>query len=333
MIPEVHTTTDERKAIGQTEPPAEPPPAAPVPPTGTMEVRLKESPMVTPPAPPPIAPPSPPRNRLVARIQQMPPGGRWVLGLTLALVAGFGFLFSPLFGIGVPMRADVLLALAVVLALVAGFVLSSWRWWAVLALADAGAVGGFVASWALTQADRSRVVGGGDLGQALYGFGWFMLLGMLPLVVLLLVGIGLGKLGGMPPVPPHSLSTGAGRVGRWVAVLVPPLVAGLLAAGSATIEGPVSRNIGGLSAAILLAVPCFMAGWLLRSWWGAVAAPVIYSATATGVAGLMASVGGGGGTISAFAVVIYIVLPAVVMSAIGTAIGVFRANRAEQQSG
>lgn len=305
MIPAVHTTTDERQSMGQTEPPA----------------------------PPPTAPPAPPQSAIVARLQRMPSNGRWALGLALAFVAGFGFLLSPLFGIGVPVRADVLLALAVVVALVAGFVLSSWRWWAVLALADAGAVGGFVASWALTQADHSRVVGGGDLGRALYGFGWFMLLGMVPLVVLLLVGIGLGKRGGMTPVPPHALSTGAGRVGRWVAVLVPALMTGLLAANAATIEGPVSRNIGGLAAAILLAVPCLMAGWLLHSWSAVVAAPVIYVATATGVAGLMASAGGGVGTngISAFAVVVYLVLPAVVMSAMGTAMGLYRARRAEQR--
>lgn len=83
--------------------------------------------------------------------------------------------------------------------------------------------------------------------------------------------------------------------------------------------------------ALLPALWCLAAGWLLRSWWGFVLAPVVYA----GVTFLTSiGFGGLGGIDWAFwtrGFALYIVLPAVVMSAIGTSIGMYRARRGGQQ--
>lgn len=77
--------------------------------------------------------------------------------------------------------------------------------------------------------------------------------------------------------------------------------------------------------AILPTLMCLVAGWLLRSWWGLVAAPLVYVAIS---AFLWAALSIGNPATGEFA--LYVVLPAVVMAAIGTAIGRYRARRAEQ---
>ncbi|HEX9037393.1 MAG TPA: hypothetical protein VF808_10430 [Ktedonobacterales bacterium] len=77
--------------------------------------------------------------------------------------------------------------------------------------------------------------------------------------------------------------------------------------------------------ALVPAVTCLIAGWLLRSWWGGIATAVVYVAASAVmwywfVAGPMSFL-----TVE-FALAV--VLPAVVMAAIGTAIGMYRFRRA-----
>ena len=79
----------------------------------------------------------------------------------------------------------------------------------------------------------------------------------------------------------------------------------------------------GILFAILFAMTCLLAGWLLRSWWGCVVVSIVY-------------VGGAALAILLFYpfslsnLMLYIVLPAVVMSVIGTVIGMHRARRRAQ---
>ena len=75
------------------------------------------------------------------------------------------------------------------------------------------------------------------------------------------------------------------------------------------------------AAAALPAVMCLVAGWLLRSWWGLVASAVVYVAASAYMWFAF---------VTNFPLPVefvwYVVLPAVVMSAIGTAIGKYRAR-------
>lgn len=88
------------------------------------------------------------------------------------------------------------------------------------------------------------------------------------------------------------------------------------------------RN-GNMLVLLLAAVPaltCLAAGWLMRSWWGLVAAALVYMVVSAPLwYGLSI---GAPATTADFA--LYVVLPAVVMSAIGTVIGRSRAKRADQ---
>ncbi len=84
----------------------------------------------------------------------------------------------------------------------------------------------------------------------------------------------------------------------------------------------------GIAYAIALSLTCLLAGWLLRSWLGFLIAVIVYVAAAS----LILTSSGGGGTLlfASLGVWLYIVLPAAVMSAVGTLIGMWRARGARQ---
>ena len=269
------------------------------------------------PPPTPSTPPAPPRNRLVARIQQMPPGGRWGLGLALAFLGGAAWM---------ALNTPLSVAVTGVLALAAGFVLSRWR--AVLALVAVLTAGAFVGAWLFVQvAPSGSVEGLTGMGAVLVLLGFFAILDLVPLTLFLLGGVGLGRLQGLTLGQSDTHSARDARASRWITAFAPVVAAGALASSLAYLPGMqlgVWYVVSGILAAILLAVTCLLGGWLLRSWWGLVVVPVVYAGIPALVSQLM------GGTISGdvwpVGFALYIVLPAVVMSAIGTAIGMYRAR-------
>jgi hypothetical protein len=87
--------------------------------------------------------------------------------------------------------------------------------------------------------------------------------------------------------------------------------------------GDILGILPGILYAIVIAATCLLAGWLLRSWWGCVVVSIAYLC---GFA--LAILPSGVSTVVGF--VLYIVLPAVVMSVIGTVIGMQRARRRAQ---
>ncbi len=329
MTTNVHTDTarsaDEREPLGQAEPPAAPPSA--IPPTETTESGAARRE-----APPPATSPAPPGGGIVAWLQRMPLGGRWGLGLALAFLSGMAVLLSVYVGFGVPVTPAALgFAALFLLALAAGFVLSDW--WAVLALTVAAAAGSFVAAWV-----NVLVSGGGSgrevLGNILFTFMAFAVLESWTAILFLLAGVGLGKLYGITLGQPHALSANEATVSLWIAALAPMIGAGYHAATVRFIPGEqfgVGFTVSMVLYAVVLSATCLLAAWLLRSWWGLGVAPVVYVGMAA-LASMLPWFGGGvtdwTGWIGGF--LLYIVLPAVVMAAIGTAIGMFRGGQRGQ---
>jgi hypothetical protein len=232
-----------------------------------------------------------------------------------------------------PFTYAIALAVTFVLALAAGFVLSSW--WAMLALAVASAVGGLAGSWLLVQfSTAGSVEGFTGMGAVLAAFGWFALLRLGPFILFLLCGVGLGRLQGIALGHPGALSATEARVDRWIAALAAVIAGGFLTQhlgnmpgliGMQAVPGDVVGLFPGMLYAVVLAATCLLAGWVLRSWWAGLVALLVYA----GVAALVSlSIGGGIGNWSAWTVAfaLYIVLPAAVMSAIGPAIGRYRAR-------
>ena len=72
--------------------------------------------------------------------------------------------------------------------------------------------------------------------------------------------------------------------------------------------------------AVVPAVTCLVAGWLMRSWWGMVAAIVVYAAVSA-LLWMLAIVGAGDTQAWLVVFPLYVVLPGVVMAAIGAIIG------------
>ena len=325
MIPaEVHPNLDERQASEQGETPGEPPLVAPpIPPTGTPAAREDAPPTAT-------APPAPP-SRLAAGVQRLSPGGRWALGLGLAFLSGLTFLLSPYIGSIGLFGSAIAVVVMFLLAVGAGFVLSNW--WSVLALAVAAAAGGWAGGWVFVQLSPGGGVEGINGLQAVsIVFTFFALLTLVPLILFLLAGVGLGREQGLTLESPHALSAREIQVSRWIAALAPVVAAGYFAPTVGYIpgmQGDVAFTISAIFYAVVLAASCLFAGWLLRSWWGLVVAPVVYAGVAV-LATLVLPWFGGGGDWQVWPVgfALYIVLPAIVMSAIGTAIGMYRARRA-----
>ncbi len=80
--------------------------------------------------------------------------------------------------------------------------------------------------------------------------------------------------------------------------------------------------------ALLPALWCLAAGWLLRSWWGLIAAALVYIAVSAPLWYALRI----DDPAMTFDFALYVVLPAVVMSAIGTAIGMYRARPIRQHA-
>lgn len=309
MTSGLHTDSDERQSLGQTSPPAEPPLA-------TL--------------------PTPPGGRIAASVQRTPLGWRWALGLGLAFLSGFAYLFSPTMSVFTIPPPPVLLALGLIvtfaLALAAGFVLSSW--WSALALAVATTAGGLVVSWMMAGGLIGASV---EMNAVSLAFEWFALFWLGPLIAFLLAGVGIGKWRGITLGRPHALSASEATVSRWVAALALVIAGGLLAsdgpiglAYAGSLIGDVMINITGILLAIGVGATCLLAGWLWRSWWGFLMAPIVY----VGVAALVSQPYAGWGNWAAWwtmGVVEYIIAPAVVMSAIGTIIGMYRAGQRAQR--
>lgn len=315
MAHEIDTKkTDEGQTVVRQEQPL----AKEVPPlVSGAKVSRKEA---TPGAVGTAAVPPPPSGRLAGSIQRMPPAGRWALGFALAFLSNFAYmLFSGFIGrvLDYPTTSVIALVVMFGLALTAGYVLSSW--WALLALAITTVVGGFVGVLVFVQMTSGVAID----GPTLFGFLGFVPLLLGPLILLLLAGVGFGKLQGIALGQPHVLSAGEARVSRWIVALGPVLAAGQLAALVGYVSSAyVVFTIPPIFYAIVPATTCLLAGWLLRSWWGLVVAPVLY----VGAVALMLVlfIGIAGQLPIEFAW--YVVLPAVVMSAIGTAIGMYRAR-------
>ncbi len=173
MAQEVHTKeTEERQAVvGQERPPVE---ELPAPVAGERASRQEATPATVPSAAPPI----PPRHPLTARRRQMPPGGRWALGIGLVVlgafswyVLGFGVAYAPNM-----FYAMLVAALPAVTCLVAGWLLRSW-WGLVAAAVVYVAVG--VPIWVLFVSNFPLPV----------EFVWYV---VLPAVVMSAIGTAIG---------------------------------------------------------------------------------------------------------------------------------------------
>lgn len=138
-----------------------------------------------------------------------------------------------------------------------------------------------------------------------------------------------------PPRPPAMAPTppgGATRVrrqrmssgGRWALALVLTVLGGLswVIVGLGLAGSIMSGNtLMVIVFAGLPALTCLAAAWLLRSWWGLGAAAVVYVAVTAVMWPLV-----GAATILSSEFALYVVVPAVVLSVIGTAIGMYRAR-------
>lgn len=113
-------------------------------------------------------------------------------------------------------------------------------------------------------------------------------------------------------------------LGRWLLALGLTVVGGLswFIFGWGLVGGP---SLLAVLASILPALTCLAAGWLLRSWWGAIAAAGVYVVVS---AVMWVFIGAGGWMSVEF--LLYAVLPAVVLASIGTAIAMYSDARAGQ---
>lgn len=291
-----------RRGLALEQPPDEPPlPATPVTPTT-----------------------APTRSRLAASIQRMPASGRWALGLSLAFLSGLAVLFAPYANASTSSSVQTAVALVgmCVLALAAGFVLSSW--WAAPALAAFASAGGLMVSWGLTRASPGRA--DGDMGA----IDWFIQFALGPLLVFLLAGVGIGRQQGIALGRSDARKGKEANASLWIVAIGLMIATGYLAGitGVAYTGGSTAfRVIFGILNALALASTCLLSGWLLRSWQGLVVIPLVYA----GVAALIVYRFGHGGVglmpVLTAGFALYVVLPAVVMSAIGTAIGMYTTVR------
>lgn len=290
--------------------------------SGMALERLSEP--LPPSAPSAAPPPVQPRSRLAASIQRIPLSGRWTLGLGLAFLSGLAVLIAPYANASnsSPTLTAGGLIVMCMLALAAGLVLSSW--WAAPMLAFAASASGLMVSWGLTRTLPGEA--GGEMGA----IEWFATVALGPLIAFLLAGISIGKQQLITLEQPRALNGGEAAASAWIVAIGMMIAAGYLAGitGVAYTGGStVFRVLFGILNAIVIAAVCLLAGWLLRSWQGFVATPLVYA----GVAALMAFRFGNGGVgllpVLTGGFVLYIVLPAVVMSAIGTASGMLRVRR------
>lgn len=281
-----------------------------------------------PPAPPPVTPSAPPSDGIVARLQRMSPAGRWALGLGLAFASGLAWALATTNLQLVINGLVVLLVLYPIvccaLALAASFTLSSWG--ATPALLAASLAGGLLISW-LT----SLPYGGLQTGS----FGVYLALAGPQLIVFLLVGTALARRRGLTLGRPHALSGMEALASLWIVAIGPALVGAFLA-GIGYVVGAVSAGVLGVMLMIAFALTCLVGAWVARSWLGFLVVPLAYLVNATLVVMILNAMGGGPGSalfrgIGQIEYVLYLVLPAVAMSAIGTAIGMYRGGQRSQR--
>ncbi|HEX8981292.1 MAG TPA: hypothetical protein VF792_00860 [Ktedonobacterales bacterium] len=121
-----------------------------------------------------------------------------------------------------------------------------------------------------------------------------------------------------PPItPPRSRL--AAHAGRWAAAIGLVIVGAYLAGVFVPFGSGLDTLV--IPFAIVFATTCLVAGWLLRSWWGLITVLVVYVPVAALMRSMFAGSAPGVFTVS-FA--LSIVATAVVMSAIGMAIGMYR---------
>jgi hypothetical protein len=274
--------------------------------------------------------PTLPRGRLATTVRRAPPARRWALGAGLAIISGLVFVFPP-FVAAPPVVAALALVAAFALALAAGFPLGSW--WAAPALVVATAVGAWVGGWVVSQVSPVGAVGGLSAMDVASVVLTYVLFGLALLTAFQLAGIGIGKLSGIGLGRPRALSPGEARVSRWLSALAPLVTTGFLAGitGVVYTQAGVFGTLTGILYAFALASACALASWLLRPSRGWVVAPVGY----VGVAALTLYLVGGLGGMSAFTMgfALYIVLPAIAMSAVGAAIGMSPIPQASERPG
>lgn len=195
MLSEVPTPKNAMSAEGRSpsapEPPlAESPDSVPQP----RAAETQDASQTSREAPPISAPPASPGDRLVARIQQMSHGRRWALGLALAFLSGVAaasVLGLPLY-MTVPAALSVALIVAsVVLALAAGFVLSTWKaTWVLVAATAIGA--GLIICLAIILSPNPAWEGATGIAAVITAFIWFAILGLVPLTAILFIGNAIG---------------------------------------------------------------------------------------------------------------------------------------------
>jgi len=320
---QVKETDEHQTVVGQERPAVEEPPA-------TIEGTREQGDETTPSGVPTASPPMPPNGRLAASIQRMPLAWRWVLGLALAFLSGFVIVTLGNISPTATAFAGVIM---VVLALAAGFVLGSW--WSLLALAIASAVGAGIGSWVTVQMSPPGAFEGTTGMSAVLLVFFFYALGVqVPLILFLLAGTGIGKLQGITLGKPHALSTREASVSRWISALSLAITGGFVTLlfnsnipGLITQTGSVLEYLTVILFAFVFAVTCLLAGWLLRSWWGCVVVSIAY---VCGSALLIMNFARVSFSIMVVWFVLYSILPAVVMSVIGTVIGKHRDRLREQ---
>ena len=137
-----------------------------------------------------------------------------------------------------------------------------------------------------------------------------------------------------PPTPPNYPSAAYRRPsrGRWAWSIGLVVLGGLAWWIYGFVLSSVGFSLGGgrdvfsiLVSTLVAAVPaltCLVAGWLLRSWTGMIVAALVYMA-ASALMWMLAAVG----DLATAEFALYIVMPAVVLGAIGAAIGMAIAGR------
>jgi hypothetical protein len=127
-----------------------------------------------------------------------------------------------------------------------------------------------------------------------------------------------------PPAAPPRRGPSAGRWALGVGLVIVGGLAWFIVGWGLVFAG--SNVALGIAVGVLPALTCLAAGWLLRSWMGALVTEVVYLAVSA-LMWVLAIVGPGDIQAWTVAFPLYAALPAVVLGAIGTTIGMAIARR------
>ncbi|HKS69662.1 MAG TPA: hypothetical protein VJQ45_04545 [Ktedonobacterales bacterium] len=121
-------------------------------------------------------------------------GRRWALGLALAFLSGVAaasVLGLPLYVAVPPALSVALIVVSAVLALAAGFVLSTWKaTWGLVAATAVGA--GLIICAAIILSPNPAWEGATGVAAVITAFIWFAILGLVPLTAVLFIGNAIG---------------------------------------------------------------------------------------------------------------------------------------------